>query len=172
MAVDKLLLKSFMTARPDLGTKCWISVWGENLGHVDKHPSSTNKKSLKIPNGYSEAVNRRMIENINGQKKKNKKTYNTTQNVFFYVKLMFRRGKQLLLHKLYPSWNPCKISSDKSYSVTNHERKKEGGDCEVLRQTEPIIRHLWHRYLVERKKKDQYKRIKSKIPYHRKNTKT
>ena len=39
------------------------------------------KKSLKIPKGYTELVNRRRSDNNNRQKKKDKKTNNDLQNI-------------------------------------------------------------------------------------------
>ena len=43
---------------------------------------SISQKSLKIPKGKSEFVNRRRIDNtINGQTKKNKRTNNDLQNI-------------------------------------------------------------------------------------------
>jgi hypothetical protein len=101
-------------------------------------------KSLKIPKGRSETLNRRetynTMTNRKGQtmihktlhRKLNWNTNPIKNREWSHVLL---NGKQFLLRMRHPSCYSC-------YSVTSHKFGL------WLRQTEHIRGHLWHRYCV------------------------
>jgi len=114
------------------------------------HLAKWFKKSLKIPKGYSEAENRRTIDNkITYRQRTNNYLQNTTQEAKDWVTQTPLKAEDELMFsgRIISS---CSTSGIHRVTfVTNPVARHEWGRTGFrLRQTDDIPSHLWHWYSV------------------------